>query len=118
MNGSQATPILLTLIAAVSGAGAQFFYKRAALKFTETPIWSNGSLFAGLLLFTLVLVLFIAAFRMGGRLFVIYPVYATTYIWVGLIGVFIDHEAWSWLQLAGVGTIIAGVALIGAGAHV
>jgi drug/metabolite transporter (DMT)-like permease len=116
MSQSQAMPILLSLIAAISGAGAQFFYKRAALKFTEVPIWANGSFFAGLVLFTSVLALFIVAFRLGGRLFVIYPVYATTYIWVGLIGVLVDHEAWSWMQVAGVFTIIAGVALIGIGA--
>lgn len=115
MAQSQLTPILMTLVAAVSGALAQFFYKKAALNFTEVPIWNNFSLFAGLALFTLVLVLFIVAFRMGGRLFVIYPVYATTYIWVGLLGVFIGKEPWTWVQLVGVATIILGVTLIGVG---
>lgn len=115
MATGQSVPILLSLLAALSGAVAQYFYKHAALSIKEVPIYRNLQLFAGLFFFTLVLVLFIIAFRKGGRLFVIYPVYATTYIWVGLIGVWLDREPWSWIQVAGVLTIMLGVALIGVG---
>lgn len=114
---SQAMPIILSLIAAIAGAFAQFFYKAGALQIKEIPIYKNWPIFAGLISFTIVLILFIAAFRMGGRMFVIYPVYATTYIWVGVLGVFVDKEPWSWLQVAGVLIICSGVGLLGLGSQ-
>lgn len=34
------------------------------------------------------MVLFVAAFKKGGELSVLYPIYATTFIWAALIGLF------------------------------
>lgn len=109
-------PILLASIAALLGAAANWCFKRSALQFVETPIYKNLALGLGLLAFTAVLVLFTLAYRSGGKLLVIYPAYATTYIWALLIAKFVDHEAISTAQVAGILAIMIGVTLIGVGA--
>ena len=47
----------------------------------------------------MVMVLFVASFKMGGRISVVYPIYATTFIWGTLLGVFIDKEQVSPAQI-------------------
>ncbi len=109
-------PIILYLFAAVAGAFGQYFYKLGGIQMDVVPLYRNFYLFLGIILFCLVMVLFVAAFRLGGRMSVVYPVYATTFIWGMLIAVMIGKEPWSLLQLCGVGTIVAGVILIAIGA--
>jgi len=111
----QTLPIIYSLIAAVLGAGAQYFYKVGAKNIFEISLFKNWAIWMGLISFTLVLVLFIAAFRNGGRLFVIYPVYATTYIWGGLIAYHIEKESISNWQYVGVALIMLGVGVISVG---
>lgn len=112
---SQWLPLALTLIAAISGAGANLLFKRASSQIVEVPIYQNYALFSGLTLFTLVLVLFLTAFRMGGETLVIYPTYATTYIWILILGRYFDQTEISRLQALGILLIILGVSLIGSG---
>jgi drug/metabolite transporter (DMT)-like permease len=110
---NQTLPIILNLIAALFGAGGQYLYKLGAGKLGQVPIYKNWEIAVGALLFTGVMGLFIAAFKLGGRLSVTYPVYATTFVWGLLIGGLIEKEPISSGQIAGVGLILAGVALIG-----
>lgn len=112
---SQIVPIVLSLTAAFNGAFANWFYKTGANKMDELVWYKNWFIPAGVVSFISVLVLFIFAFKVGGRLFVVYPVYATTYIWVGLLGVYLDKEPWTMWQVTGVGLIILGVSLIAGG---
>ncbi len=112
---SQAIPIILSLVAAMGGAFANWFYKVGANNIGEVAWHKNWYILAGLISFTSVLVLFLLAYKLGGRLFVIYPVYATTYIWAGLIGVYIDKEPWSIWQIIGVGLILMGVSMTAIG---
>jgi len=112
---SQTIPIVLGLIAAVAGAFANWFYKAGAEQFGELAWYKNWYIVEGLFSFTAVLILFLWAFKLGGRLFIVYPVYATTYIWAGLIGIYIDKEPWSIWQLIGVGLIIVGVSVVSIG---
>ncbi|MGZ3742826.1 MAG: hypothetical protein ACXWRE_04115 [Pseudobdellovibrionaceae bacterium] len=117
MKSTIIVPVSLSLIAAAFGAIANLLYKKAAVRIFEVPLWQNGFLWLGLVLFTLVLVLFITAFRLGGNLMVVYPTYATTYIWaLFLASKFSDEVISSW-QYLGVGLIGLGVSLIGLGAQ-
>ena len=115
-SSPQLVPILLYLLAGVLGAGGQLLYKLGAAQLTEVPIWKNAPLAGGVFAFCLVMVCFVASFRLGGRLSVIYPMYAATFIWGLLIGVNVEHEPWSWVQVGGVATIVAGCVLVAAGA--
>jgi len=113
---SQLIPILLYLFAGVAGAAGQYLYKMGAARLGEVPLWKNVHIFSGVFAFTLVMVCFVAAFRLGGRLSVVYPMYAATFIWGALIGVLIDHEPWSWVQVGGIATIVAGCIMVAVGA--
>ena len=111
-NTSQVTPILLNLIAAVVGALGQYLYKVGGTQIGQIPLYKNWQMFLGMALFCVVMVLFVIAFKLGGKLSVVYPVYATTFIWGMLIAVLLGKEPWAWGQLLGVGLIIAGVSVI------
>lgn len=111
----QSIPIIFSLIAAFFGSISQVLYKRAALKLSSVPLYKNFELLGGLIGFILVLVLLIIAFRKGGLLSVVYPVYASTYIWGALIAMYIENEKIWPLQWLGIIVIIAGVCLVGIG---
>lgn len=88
----QLVPALLYLLAAFVGAIGQYAYKIGGNKMGHIPIYQNYSLFLGIFLFCLVMVLFVLSFKLGGKLSVVYPIYATTFIWGTLIGVLLDKE--------------------------
>jgi drug/metabolite transporter (DMT)-like permease len=114
-NTSQTLPIILNLIAAVLGAIGQWLYKIGGKQLGLGPILKNWQLFTGMALFCVVMVLFVYAFKLGGRLSVVYPVYATTFVWGMLIAVNLDHEPWAWTQVMGVGLVVLGVSVIAFG---
>lgn len=109
----QTTPILLFSLAAVFGALGQWLYKQGAERLNAHGL--NGMILGGVAAFTAVMVLFVLAYRLGGRISVVYPFYATTFIWGALMGIWIDHEPWSWLQVIGIGVMLVGVALVAQG---
>lgn len=88
----QLVPALLYLVAALIGAIGQYAYKLGGTKLGETPIYLNFPLLLGIVLFCLVMVLFVVSFKLGGKLSVVYPIYATTFVWGTLFGVFLDKE--------------------------
>jgi multidrug transporter EmrE-like cation transporter len=81
-----AISIVLFLVASLLGAVGQFLYKRGAdASAGGLAGYLNASIALGVLCYVAVMVLFVAAFRRGGSLAVLYPVYATTFIWAALI---------------------------------
>ncbi|MBU6374623.1 MAG: hypothetical protein KGQ59_01390, partial [Bdellovibrionales bacterium] len=88
----QVIPILLNLIAAVFGAAGQYFYKKGADKLGRMPLYQNWEIPLGALLFVGVMGLFIFSFKLGGRLSVTYPMYATTFVWGALMSAFALKE--------------------------
>lgn len=109
---SQRLPILLYFIASFLGAFGQYFYKQGSKKLGIVPLIHNWNIFAGVACFCIVMILFVAGFKLGGRMGVVYPVYATTFIWGLLIAKYIENEMILVSQLIGVGLIVAGVITI------
>ncbi len=109
---SQVYPILINLFAAIIGALGQYMYKIGALRLKEVPIYMNWQLLSGVILFTSVMFLFILSFRLGGKLSVVYPMYATTFIWGAIIGIFIDNEPWNGIQTIGLLLVVLGLFII------
>jgi len=107
---AQKLPILLNCLAAVMGAFGQFCYKRGAVG-TANPLFSGCTL-SGVIFFCAVMVLFSLSSRLGGRLSVVYPFYATVFVWGTLIGVWFDREPWHPNYVLGLGLILAGVSII------
>ena len=116
MQNSQTVPVLLNLLAAIVGALGQYLYKLGGLRLGQIPLWKNWPLFTGMALFCLVMGLFVLGFKMGGRLSVTYPAYASTFAWGFVLAAFVDHEPWSFVQLFGLIVILVGVVLVAVGA--
>ena len=50
-----------------------------------------------------------------GELSILYPIIALTYVWVTILSVLFFHESLNPFKLAGVATVVAGVAVLGRG---
>jgi len=111
---NQLVPIILNLLASVFGAYGQWLYKIGALRFTDQAIWKNWHFLGGMACFTVVMICFMVAFRLGGRLSVTFPIYALTFVWGTLIGVYIDKEPFTTVQGIGVVMVFIGVSIVGA----
>lgn len=107
---SQKVPILLNCLAAVLGAGGQYFYKRAS-SYSGSP-FLNVSLIIGVLLFCGVMALFVLAYKAGGRISIVYPFYATTFVWGTLIGIFLEKESVRAGHFVGLAFLLAGLTVI------
>jgi len=108
--------ILLVLSAALLGSlGPVFLKKGSAHVENNLKSWIfNWKIILGLCFYGIGTVLFIPALK-GGDLSVLYPLVATSYIWVSLWSIYLLKEnmnKWKW---AGIALIIIGTALIGLG---
>jgi multidrug transporter EmrE-like cation transporter len=106
--------IILFAIAAVLGAAGQFLYKSGAARITNSP-WSafNLRLLSGVVCYVAVMVLFVAAFKRGGQLTVLYPIYASTFIWAALISLTAYGTPIKPVNVAGMALLVAGMFLMG-----
>jgi len=112
-----AVSIALFLLAALLGAVGQFLYKSGAER-TTGSWWSylaNPPLLVGIVCYLLVMGLFVAAFKRGGAMSVLYPVYATTFIWAAIIARLAFHEPIRPVNAAGMLLLVAGMCLMGMG---
>jgi len=112
MNVS-AVIIAVVLVCALLGATGQVFFKMASKKFSFAPseIIKNYYFWIGAGLYGLSAMLFVWSLK-HGDLSLLYPVIATSYIWVTILSVVFLNESfpvWKWL---GVGMIIVGIAVI------
>jgi len=95
---------------------AQLFYKFGAEKisFDILSIITNVELITGMLLYAVGGILLILSFR-GGEVSVLYPIFATSYIWVSLLSIYFLNEVMNIFRWMGIFTIIIGIVLIGFG---
>lgn len=114
---SQFYPILMNVLAGVFGAFGQYAYKKGSQQLSTLPIVQNYSLWVGVFLFCIVMVFFVAAYKMGGRMSVVYPFYATTFIWGTLISYYLEKEPINISIVGGTLLIVAGLAWIAQGAE-
>jgi len=107
--------IVLFAVAAVAGAVGQFLYKSGAERATAgvASYLLNVRLLGGVVCYVAVMVLFVAAFKRGGSLSVLYPVYASTFIWAALISWQVYGTPLKLVNVAGMGCLILGMYLLG-----
>ena len=102
----------LAAVCALLGSAGQLLFRLGSATVTPSP-WTwmfNIRILAGMALYGLSAILFVVALR-HGRLSVLYPVIATSYVWVTLLARFVVHEPVSPVQWVGVLLILGGVAL-------
>ena len=107
--------VVLFVIAALLGAIGQYLYQSgaAAASGSVTSYLLNPRLIAGVGCYIAVMVLFVAAFRKGGELTVLYPVYASTFIFAAIIAYFAYGTPIRGVNIAGMLLIVAGMYLMG-----
>jgi len=95
---------------------AQLFYKFGAdeISFNILSIITNVNLIMGILLYIVGGTILIISLR-GGELSVLYPILATSYIWVSFLSIYFLSESMNLFKWLGIFTIMAGIILIGFG---
>lgn len=108
--------IILVLLTTILTSSAQFLYKFGIdrLQFNLISIITNWNILLGLLLYAFGAVIMITAFKYG-EVSALYPIIATSYIWVSIGSSILFNESmniWKWL---GVLIICIGVIFISLG---
>lgn len=91
---------------------AQIFYKFGAMKLPV--IFTNYHLFIGLFLYGFGAVIFVTALKFG-EVTVLYPVIATSYVWVSMLSWIIFSEIINIYKWLGIAFIVAGIMTIALG---
>lgn len=107
-------PILWVAFAAILGALGQFLFKHATQTRTGfLSIMISPHAILGFACYLTVMALFVHAFRRGGTVTVLYPIYASTFIWAAVL-------AWLFYQVpirpvhaAGMVLLVSGMLLMG-----
>ena len=107
--------ILYFLVASLLGALGQYLYKSGAEASGAglSSYVANPRLLAGLACYLAVMVLFVAAFKRGGSLTVLYPVYATTFVWAALIALLAYGTPIRAVNVLGMALLVGGMYLMG-----
>ena len=110
-----AISVVFFVIAALLGALGQYLYKSGAdaAGGSVASYLLNPRLLGGVACYVAVMVLFVAAFRKGGALTVLYPVYASTFIWAALLALVVYGTPIRPVNVAGMALIVGGMYLMG-----
>ena len=108
--------VLLVLFTTLLTSSAQLLYKfgSATLTFDIIRILTNYYLITGIVLYAIGGILMILSFR-GGEVSVLYPIIATSYIWVSFLSIKFLGETMNYFKWIGVILIISGIISIGFG---
>ena len=107
--------ILFFLIASFLGALGQYLYKSGADEAGGSigSYLGNAKLLIGVFCYIAVMILFVAAFKKGGSLTVLYPIYATTFIWAAIIAWMVFGTPIKPVNIIGMGLLISGMYMMG-----
>jgi len=106
----------LILVCTLLTSSAQILYKigSAKIEFNLFSLITNAPLILGLGLYAIGAILLIIALK-GGDLNVLYPIIATSYIWVSLLSIVFLNESLNLFRWIGIFLIVVGVSFIGIG---
>ena len=106
----------IVLFSTLLTSTAQLFYKFGAgkLKLELISLITNYELIMGMALYAIGGILLILSFR-GGEVSVLYPIFATSYIWVSFLSIYFLGETMNLYKWTGVAAIVCGIMLIGFG---
>lgn len=99
--------------AAILGAAGQYLYKAGADRAQTAVQYLNVRILGGVACYVGVMVLFVAAFKRGGSMSVLYPLYASTFIWGALIAWWAFGTPVRPVHAAGMALLVGGMYLMG-----
>lgn len=113
--GTPAVSILMFLAAAALGAVGQLLYKSGAdaAGGSVASYLLNPRLLGGAVCYVAVMALFVAAFKRGGSLSVLYPIYASTFIFAALLGRAFHGAEIKPVNVAGMVLLVLGMLCMG-----
>jgi drug/metabolite transporter (DMT)-like permease len=108
--------VIIVVVGCMVGAYGGIMMKKGAdsLKLNIRALFSNKYLIAGGIIYIIGTLTYIYALK-GAELSVLYPLVATTYIWVALLSQKLLGEKMNTYKWLGIVTILAGVSFIGLG---
>jgi multidrug transporter EmrE-like cation transporter len=110
-----AISIVFFLTAALLGALGQYLYQSGAQSAGPAIVsyLTSMRLIGGVACYVAVMLLFVAAFKKGGELTVLYPIYATTFIWAAILALLVYGTPIKSINVAGMALLIGGMYLMG-----
>ena len=110
---TKSSSMLLVVLCTLLTSSAQVLYKFGAdkLELSFSGIITNHYILFGLLFYGIGAILLITALK-HGELTVLYPIIATSYIWVALMSWYFFNESMNPLKWLGILTIIVGIIFI------
>lgn len=114
---TKTSSVILMVLCTLLTSSAQFLWKYGSnnLKPGIFNLLTNSGIIGGFIVYGIAAVVMIIALK-GGELSVLYPIIATSYIWVSLLSpMFFQTDSMNFMKWGGVFTIIAGVSLVGIG---
>ena len=109
---------LLVLFTTLLTSSAQILWKIGSKTLTPdvSGILTNYYIIAGIIIYVFAGALLIISFR-GGEVSVLYPIIATSYIWVSILSIYFLGERMNYFRWIGVFIIIAGILSISYGSR-
>jgi multidrug transporter EmrE-like cation transporter len=104
-------------VAALLWAVGQYLFKTGATRATGGPVsllltpWVP----AAMVCYLTVMALFSYAFSRGGTVTVLYPIYATTFIWAAIMGMLLYQQPIRAIHVLGMVLLVAGMYCMGVG---
>jgi len=108
--------IVFMLLSALFASFGQIFFKFAANNLTDiNSLIFNSNLYFGGICYLAGMILMLKALRRG-ELSVVYPVLATSFVWVSILSpIFFKNDVMTLQKWIGVGVVILGITLVGRG---
>lgn len=108
------TPLLAigsVLVASLLGAIAPFFFEYGSKQIQGRVLefLLNPYIIAGMTTYATIMVFFTYAFKLGGTVRVLYPVYASTFIWAAIIAWLLHGDPIRPLHVGGMALLVAGI---------
>lgn len=112
------TPLLAiasVLVASFLGAVAPFFFEYGSTRLQGriSDFLLNPWIIAGMATYVTVMVFFTYAFKLGGTVKVLYPIYATTFIWAAVIAWPLYGDPIKPVHILGMTLLVLGMFLMG-----
>lgn len=114
MHRTKTWAILVMFFVTILTSSAQVLYKFGSERLPE--LFTNYPLIAGLFLYGIGAVLMIIAFK-AGEVTVLYPIVATSYIWVAILSSYFFHDSINFLKIMGIALIFTGVVAVSFGSR-
>ncbi|MBS3128893.1 EamA family transporter [Candidatus Woesearchaeota archaeon] len=105
---SKKIAVLLVVLTTFLTTTAQLFFKEGSQYLPKLTAF----LFFGILIYAFASLLLVYAFK-GGEVSSLYPIMASSYLWVAVFAWFFFQESFTLFKLLGLGCIFMGVSLLG-----